>query len=158
MCDNFLATISVLRKVPTSLIVVHRCLERQLSHQDNLLVLPRSLHTNQHQAGNAPLNQSTIESINSGAECWKTAAHLLTTDDLPTSIKEVFNNLRQPRDELDSSEESHDGERPATRQARQDQGSEQDSPPGNNARTSSRNAASTRQRRANSTTRHPTGT
>jgi len=88
-------------------------------------------------------NQSTIESTNSEAKHRKTAARPLTTDNLPTLIKEVFNNLRQPQDEPDSSEESHNGERPATRQARQDQGYEQDSPLGNNARTSSRNAAST---------------
>ena len=110
------------------------------------------------QAASKPTRPETlrysVEPTNSaGAKRRKTAARPLTTDDLPTLIKEVFNNLRQTQDESDSSEESHDGERQATRQARQDQGVEQDS--GNKERTSSRNTATIRQRRTNSSTRRP---
>ena len=82
----------------------------------------------------------------------KTASRPCSTDDLPTSIKEVHNNLRPPSDEVDPSDLRHDEER-TTHQASQQQGGKQDLLARNKDRTSSETTTQEQRTAAQRTTR-----
>ena len=91
---------------------------------------------------------ATDSTTSSGAKRQKTSQEKdprpLTTEDLPTLIKEVCNNLRQNREEADCSDELHDGQRRTTRQTRQRDGTEQNPLSGRKDQGCSQNEATTR--------------
>jgi len=122
---------------------------------------PAKLPSHQNNPGRKrSASQATSQStITPGAKWRKTAARPLTTNDLPTLIKEVCDNLRPRQDEGDSDEANQVGARRTTRQASQQQGGEEDSSRDKDRASSSSTTTSQQRKTAKVTTsRQPKGT